>query len=271
MNKSFGTLMLGGALAVSSQLVAIKPANAALLASYNFNGSTSINSAPISSQYSVTRFLPSTVPGSNMSSQAFSAQTNTGTGRSRYITFGNLTSVNKADAIAKGTYNSFTLTPHATGQGLKFSSLSFTTDVGASASASNVGGFFLRVNAAPGGGFIDYGSVIEQNSTTAPRVGNTFPTTLHTINLSGLTAPGTGVFTYPVTFQLYMYDNTGNGITPVTGSTGGIHIDDVQLNGQIAPVPELSTGMLVALAMGALAIVGLRRKKGAGAPMNMAF
>jgi hypothetical protein len=239
LRNSFSKLLVGGALAVSCQLLA-QPANAALLAQYQFEG-TYASTAPAN-----PNFTASNVQKGSSFTAAFDS-TRRGEGRSSLRTpFRNLTSTDEASAIAQNTFFSFTLTPTASDTRVKFDSFSFLTDVGAQ---TGQGGFFVQANL--GSGFVTLSDTYRQDSTTGR---NFIP---RTVNLDGL-RPAGGFFTTPIEFRIYEFDNT-------TNSEGSLRIDNVQLQGNVAPVPELSTGLLVALAIGGLGVANLRRKKMANA------
>lgn len=245
LRNSFAKLLLGGTLAISSQLLAAKPANAALLAQYNLDGNLN-NSAPANPNLTVSQFTDG--PGLNGPAH-FSIRLNPN--QTRAVTFKALTATDTATSIAGNFFYSFTVAP-TNGYAINLQNLSFATDAG-TRSASNVdfGAFFVRANFGPGNTFVDVPPTFTQPGTNG-------------LNFQTRNLPLSGFFTKPLEFRIYLYDNAGN-------NSGGLRVDDVRLTGSVQPVPELSTGLLVALSLGGLCLVGARRKKGATPSMTMAL
>ena len=242
------TLLAGGALALTG-LMAAKPADAATLAQYTFTGNS----------------LASSDTDPNSTATAFSGGAGLAVRTSSFrgdptpsvaVTFRDLLSTSQTTALANGSYYQFTVAPTA-GNRVKFTSLNFGTNVGPTGGKPpGVGTYFVRTSAD---GFTNTLASYTQPSTPPPN-GNV-PFTTRNVNLSGLNSP---FFTTPLSFRIYEYDN---------GSTfdgGGLRVDNVIVQGDVAPVPELSTGLLLALAMGGMGLMAMRRKKGGSAAFGRA-
>ena len=241
-SRTLTTLLAGGTLAIVGALAA-QPADAAILAQYTFSGNT-LASSDNNTRSDASNFGAG--PGQNLRISGFRGDTIP----SVAITFRNLPSTNKTEALNLGTYYNFTLTPTA-GQRATFSSLQFDTNVGPVASPSEVnatGSYFARANF--GSGFVDVGPTFTQTQTPPPN-GNV-PFVTRNIDLSGFNS---SFFTAPVEFRIYEYKNGSN------DTVGGLRVDNVVLQGDVAPVPELSTGLLVAMALGGMGLFAMRRKK----------
>lgn len=252
LRNTFAKMLLGGALVVSSQLLAIKPAQAALLANYNLNGN--LNDSANASGVSTTNLMDGPGFKKPPATQAAHFSIRLNPNQTRAITFNSLLATDNASSIAMGDYYGFTLTPDA-GQKVNFSSLKFDSDVGTKTRPGATGSFFVQAS-VNGGAFTNVSPTFTQLGTNGlnftPRTANLGPV------FSG------GFFSTPVEFRIYQFDNANN-------TDGGLRVDDVQLFGQVSPVPELSTGLLVALSLGGMCFVGLRRKKGTSSSMTMAF
>jgi hypothetical protein len=246
LRNSFSKLLVGGALAVSGQFLA-QPANAALLAQYQFEN-TRASTAPVDPNFTAgSVFNGAGIPQVASAYSTRRAPLVGGT-RSLQTSFRNLSSGSKTDALANNAFYGFQLTPNTPAKA-KFDSFSFLTDVGPQEGAT--GGFFVQANLGAGNTFIDLSPTYIQTST--PTAGFV----QRTVDLAGL-RPAGGFFTTPIEFRIYEFDSTN--VDP-----GGLRIDNVELQGNVAPVPELSTGLLVALAIGGLGVANLRRKKMASA------
>ena len=259
LRNSFGKLLLGGTLAVASTLAA-QPASAALLAEYTFDTPPFLQNTANAPGVTASPF--GVGPGSGAAQ--FSTRTATGTGNSRAITFAGNPSSSRTTALGLGTFYNFTIDAVAPRDGIALQNLTFTTDVGNGAgNGSTRGNFFVQANLGPGNAFVDVSSTFVQPATVGANPNGNFIT--RNVDLSGFTnSTGGTFFTRPLEFRIYQFDNSAS-----TG--GGLRVDDVRLNGQVAPVPELSTGLLVALSLGGMCLVSMRRKKGAAPSMKMAL
>ena len=243
ISRTITTLLAGGALALTG-LMAAKPADAATLAQYTFTGG-SLASSDTDPNSTATAF--SGGPGLAIRTSSFRGDPPPAVA----VTFRDLLSTSQTSAVALGSYYQFSVAPTA-GNRVNFTSLNFGTNVGP---APGVGTYFVRTSAD---GFTNTLASYTQASTAAN--GNV-PFTTRNVDLSGLNSP---FFTTPLSFRIYEYDN---------GSTfggGGLRVDNVVVQGDVAPVPELSTGLLLALAMGGMGLMTMRRKKGGSAAFGRA-
>ena len=241
-SKTILSLLAGGMLAVTCSLAA-KPADAAILAQYTFTGN-SLNSSDTDPNSVASAF--GSGPGQVQRVSGFRGDPTP----SVAVTFANLPSTSKATALSLGTYYNFALTPN-TGQKLVLNSLQFGTNTGPSPILGAGGNYFVRYS-TNGTTFMDIGDVAYTELATNGANGNV-PFTTRNVDLSSINMP---FFTTPVSFRIYEYKN----IATNNATNGGLRLDNIVVQGDVSPVPELSTGLLFAMAMIGMGFVAMRRK-----------
>ncbi len=240
-SKTIVSLLAGGMLAVTCSLAA-KPADAAILAQYTFTGG-SFNSSDTNANSTASLFTAG--PGIPLRTSTLRGDPI----RSAAVTFRELQSTSKATALNLGTYYNFSLAPN-TGQKLVLNSLQFGTNVGPTTLAGAAGNYFVRYS-TDGATFTDIGDVVYTEMSTQPN--GDVPFTTRNVDLTPINM---SFFTTPVSFRIYEYKNLANN----NSNDGGLRVDNVILQGEVSPVPELSTGLLFAMAMIGMGFVAMRRK-----------
>lgn len=224
-------------------LCSIHPAQAAVLARYDFTGSSDASSDTDSNTTAAdlavgAGFLPYHSFNTSFGNSAPSRQT-AGTPNNQ-----------TANLLSGDFYYQFTVTPDA---GYKMDLTSITFDFGASYSSSSQIGWRLYSSVDgfdPGSGDIIASNVFASSAQAA----NSF--TLQTSDLTPSNPnPSVGTdfqnLTVPVTFRLYINDasTTAGSVT---------RFDNVTLNGVTSPVPEPSPSVMVAF--GVAGLLCLRRR-----------
>ena len=230
--------LLCGTLLAAPLLLPAPDANAAILAQYSFDGN-SLDSSDSDARTDATIFGEGPFVISD-----FDARGNPNP--SRFVSFPAIFPQSRQDALDFDYYFNFQVAANA-GNQFSLSNLEFQTDVGPSSMGDN-GSFFVQADTGSAGTFSDISPTFTQASTDAA---NFLPRT--TFDLGGA-----GFFTRPVEFRIYVFSNGGF-------ADGGLRLDNITLNGDsqaaVAPVPELSTGLLMLLG-GAMLLVLWRRKPG---------
>ena len=243
-SKTILSLLAGGMLAVTCSLAA-KPADAAILAQYTFT--SGLNSSDTDPNSVASAFGAGPGLGGTPRISSFRGDPTP----SVAVTFANLPSSSRTTAINLGTYYNFSLTPNA-GQALTLNSLQFGTNVGPAPTAGATGNYFVRYSTNGGTTFTDIGDAVYTQASTNNPNGNV-PFTTRNVDLTSLNMP---FFTTPVSFRIYEYK--GSAANNFGG--GGLRVDNVVVQGDVSPVPELSTGLLFAMAMIGMGFVAMRRK-----------
>ena len=255
INQAFTGLLAGGMLAVTCSLAAT-PANAATLAQYTFDTGLASSDTDVNSTASDFSGGPG-IGVARVSSFRGDAPPSVA------ITFQKLGVESKAQALNMGTYYQFNVDANDQFR-LKLDSLSFETNVGPASNPDATGSYFTQFS-SDGVNFNDIDTTFTQTQTPPPNgnVGNG-PTGFVTRNVALGNSITSSFFTAPVYFRIYEYKNGSD------NTIGGLRLDNVNVQGSVSPVPELSTGILFAIAMMGMGAFALRRKGGFAfsAPMN---
>ena len=232
----FLSSLLCGALLLAPLALPAHTADAAVLAQYTFDGNSLASSDTDASTNATILGEGFTLPAD------FDTRGNPDP--SRFAAFP-LFATSRQDALDFDSYFNFVVDANA-GNQFSLSNLEFQTDVGPSAT-SNSGSFFVQADLSGAGNFTDISDTFTQTSTDAA---NFLPRTTFNLDSSGF-------FTRPVEFRFYVFNDGG--------FDGGLRLDNITLNGtsqpSVAPVPELSTGILM-LVGGAMLLLVWRRKFG---------
>ena len=250
--KKFVGLLAGGMLAVTCSLAA-KPASAATLAQYEFTGgslaSSDTDAGTVASNFGSGPGLPLRTSGFRGDPPPSAA-----------ATFASIGSTNKATALNLGTYYDFSIAP-ISGNKVNLTSFSFATNVGPTNLSTPVSGSYFARFSSDGVNFTDLGATYTQDATPFPNQ-NSAPGdrdidfVTRNVDVSSISS---SFFTAPVSFRIYEY-KTGSSET-----AGGLRVDSVSVQGDVSPVPELSTGLLFGMAMLGMGFVAMRRKNGGAA------
>jgi len=223
------------ALAGVLTLFAKEPARGAVLALYNFTGS-SLASADTDANSSAGSFAPSAGTGTTGNWNITASGVNTAEGNpAPDFAFKPVSATTEADAITNGTYWTFTITPNS-GYNINVSNLAFDlTTVYTQRPLS----YFLGTNV---GGF----------STPISGTEATGITTTQTISLN-LSGAGLQNQAGAIEFRLYIWSTAGGGSSGSRWS-----FDNITLNGSVAAVPEPATAVL---GLGGIALLAALRKR----------
>jgi len=233
---------------IAGAVILTTASNAAVLAQYNFTGS--VNTTSDVDVNSTASGLGIGAAGDEFGSDHGFSILNTITNQSgaaatipvRFVR-GNVTTATAVGAFANNDYFKFTLTPNATFL-TNLTSLFFDYAANGPSNANpNTATFFVR-------------SPTVNNSTTnvgtpveATQGGGNFIYRRHTIDLSGAIFQN---LTSSIEFRIYVMNS-------ITATNEGIaRLDNITLNGAIAPIPEPSSLALVG-SLGVLALLRRRR------------
>ena len=177
------------ATAAAALLLPAPDANAAILAQYSFDGN-SLDSSDSDARTNATILGEGPFVISD-----FDARGNPNP--SRFVSFPAIFPQSRQDALDFDYYFNFQVAANA-GNQFSLSNLEFQTDVGPSDMGDN-GSFFVQADTGSAGTFSDISPTFTQASTDAA---NFLPRTSFDLG-------GTGFFTRPVEFRIYVFSNGG--------------------------------------------------------------
>ena len=235
---------------IAGAVILTTASNAAVLAQYNFTGT--VDTTSVTQPNSTGSDLGIGVLGDEFSAsagdQGISSTTPSNTspasaaGPHRFVR-SNSTTTTAADAFTANDYFKFTLTPNATFL-VNLTDLFFDyagTGTSGTPAVANIASFFVRSSAA-NNFTTDVGTTVSSGQLT----GTNFQR--QTISLTGANFQNlTGL----IEFRIYVFNS-------INAGTSVARLDNITLNGDIAPIPEPGSLALVG-SLGVLALLRRRR------------